>query len=260
MKRLLFIIGIVLCAAPAFAQGTTATYREDTPSATGENIIMVGFRRCNTPSSSSGTNGDRSTACLDANGALVIRAADSAGLIADESAHDAPYGSLAPIGVAGYASATPCTAVSGDGDKARVCLTRNGAAYVQRTDGTNLDLIDPCNSVAKTTDPISITADSVIIAAVSAKRNYICSLVLMAGAAEVVGVTEGTGSTCGTGQAALVGSTTDANSMPFGANGGFSGIGGSATIIAGKTANVDTCLKVSAGSVRVSGFVTWVQR
>jgi hypothetical protein len=120
--------------------------------------------------------------------------------------------------------------------------------------------IDPCGSVAKTTTPISVTADTLIITATSAKKNYICSLVVVAGAAEIVGITEGTGSTCGTGEAALLGSTTDANSASFAANGGVSMIGGSATVIAGKTSNVNTCIKVSAGSVRVSGFVTWVQQ
>src|SRR5207244_2392427 len=102
-------------------------------------------------------------------------------------------------------------------------------------------------SVAKTTTPISVTADTLIITATSAKKNYICSLVVVAGAAEIVGITEGTGSTCGTGEAALLGSTTDANSASFAANGGVSMIGGSATVIAGKTSNVNTCIKVSAG-------------
>lgn len=285
MKKLLLILGFVLCASPAFAQSSTSvtTYREDTTSANGEQISMVGVRRCNTtPTSSSSTNGNRVTICADANGrvyvngslytpngdsamdetanAVKILPVDSTGAaIADESAHDASYGSLAPVGIGGYSGATPCTAVSADGEKVRACYTRNGAAYTQRTDGTNLEVLDPCTTVAKTTDPISLTADAVIIAATSGKKNYICSLVIVAGAAEIASITEGTGTTCNTSEAALVGSTTDANGMSFAANGGVAMGSGLATVVAGKTANVDTCLNVS-GSNRVSGFVTWVQR
>jgi hypothetical protein len=47
--------------------------------------------------------------------------------------------------------------------------------------------------------------------------------------------------------------------MSFGANGGLSVGNGQATVLAGKTANVDTCLNVS-GSNRVSGFISWVQQ
>jgi hypothetical protein len=126
-------------------------------------------------------------------------------------------------------------------------------------DGLYAAKIDPCTSEEKTTTPFSLTADTVIISAVASKKNYICSIVFSAGATEIVSITEGTGATCGTSEAALVGSTTDASGMPFTDGGGLSAIGGSSTIIAGKTANVDTCLNVS-GTERVAGFVTWVQR
>lgn len=137
------------------------------------------------------------------------------------------------------------------------------AAYLMCWDGATWDrcavAADPCSGNIKTTTPVSITTDTVVIAAVSAKKNYICNLVLVASAAEIVSITEGTGSFCGTGEAAILGSTTDANGLSFAANGGVSISGGDATILAGKTANVDTCLNVS-GSNRVSGFITWVQQ
>jgi hypothetical protein len=126
-------------------------------------------------------------------------------------------------------------------------------------DGLYAAKIDPCASEDKTTTPFSSTADLVIISAVASKKNYICSIVFSMGATEIVSITEGTGSTCGTSEAALMGSTTDAQGLPFTDGGGLSAIGGSSTIIAGKTANVDTCLNVS-GTERVAGFVTWVQR
>lgn len=125
-------------------------------------------------------------------------------------------------------------------------------------DGVNIGS-DPCSIETKTTTPISVIADTVIIPAVSAKRNYICSMVLVAATAEIVNIVEGTGTVCATGIAALLGSTTDANGASFAANGGVSMIGGSATVLAGKTVNVDTCIRLSTTN-RVSGYVTWAQR
>jgi hypothetical protein len=138
-------------------------------------------------------------------------------------------------------------------------VVAEGQPVAVSPDGLYAAKIDPCTSEEKTTTPFSLTADTVIISAVASKKNYICSIVFSAGATEIVSITEGTGATCGTSEAALVGSTTDASGMPFTDGGGLSAIGGSSTIIAGKTANVDTCLNVS-GTERVAGFVTWVQR
>ncbi len=120
---------------------------------------------------------------------------------------------------------------------------------------------DPCVGVAKSKTAISLTADTVIIGAVASKKNYICSIAIVAGAAEIVSITEGDagGSVCGTNEVALVGSTTDANGMSFAANGGIASIGGYGTAIPGTGTNVDTCLNVS-GSNRVAGWVTWVQK
>lgn len=176
------------------------------------------------------------------------------------------------------ANVTAATDVTEDGAEASgvtgpavMSVRRNAAAssagsdaeYATfNTDGNGLlwsRQLDPCSGVAKTTDPFSITTDTVIIAATSAKKNYICELVAVVGAAEIVSITEGTGSVCGTSEAALAGSTTDANGMSFAANGGVAALGGNASVIAGKTANVDTCLNVS-GSNRVAGWVTWAQQ
>lgn len=118
---------------------------------------------------------------------------------------------------------------------------------------------DPCDSEAKTTAPFSLTARGVVIAAVSAKKNFVCSIVVVAGAAEVFNLVEGTGTTCQTSTAAVAGSTTAANGLSFAANGGFSAIGGRGTVIAGIGTNVDTCIMPS-GSNRLSGFITYVQR
>lgn len=176
--------------------------------------------------------------------------APETGSFAEDATHDEAAKTGGPQ-VMGECDDTATDAVD-EGDAGRMRINCASRALLTET-------VDPCSALAKTTDPISITADTVIIAATSGKKNYICSLVIVAGAAEIASITEGTGSTCGTSEAALAGSTTDANGLSFAANGGVSAIGGNATIIAGKTANVDTCLNVS-GSNRVSGWVTWVQR
>ncbi len=119
--------------------------------------------------------------------------------------------------------------------------------------------IDPCSSVAKVTAPFSLTARTLVIAAAASKKNYICGISVVAGAAEIFNIDEGTGTTCQTGTAAVVGSTTAANGMSFAANGGMAAIGGNSTVIAGLTANVDTCI-VPSGSNRLAGFLTYVQR
>lgn len=118
---------------------------------------------------------------------------------------------------------------------------------------------DPCTSaVAKTTKPFSQTAGAVLIAGVSAKKTYICSMKLIAGAAEIYNIVEGTGSVCATGIAALAGSTTAANGLSLAANGGITYGNGAAAVINSATAADDVCLTQS-GSSRLSGSLTFVQ-
>lgn len=116
---------------------------------------------------------------------------------------------------------------------------------------------DPCDGVLATTVAISQTASTKLISAVTAKKNYICRIVIVAGVAEILNVVEGTGSTCGTSTVALAGSTTAANGMSFAANGGLSAVG-AGTAISGIGTAVDTCLTQS-GSSRVAGWITYTQ-
>ena len=138
-------------------------------------------------------------------------------------------------------------------------LTSVTDVNVKQINGSTPLTDDPCATETKATTSVSLTTDTVVITATALKKNYICSIVLISGTAEIVSITEGTGSVCATGEAAIAGSTTDANGMAFGNNGGFALAGGDTTLFAGLSANVDTCINVS-GSNRVSGAVTWVQR
>lgn len=114
--------------------------------------------------------------------------------------------------------------------------------------------MNPCTGVLWTTVPISVAADTAVIAASSGNRNYICGGTLIANAAEVVSLWEGTGTACGTSSAAVAGSTTEANGMSIAANGGFV----IAQPIRGLSANVDTCIRV-VGSSRITGWLEVVQ-
>lgn len=131
---------------------------------------------------------------------------------------------------------------------------------IKNTGGTAV-VTDPCETQAKTTTAISQTATTKIITKASSKKNYLCSVVIVANAAEVVSIWEGTQTTnpCDTSTTAVAGSTTAANGMSFAANGGFTAIGGKMTVATGGGTNVDVCVAQS-GSSRVTGFMTWVQQ
>jgi hypothetical protein len=135
----------------------------------------------------------------------------------------------------------------------------NTIGSVKQTDGTTVVSTNPCQSTIPTQVAISQTASTKVISQTSAKKNYICSIVIVVGAAEITNIVEGTGSTCGTSTAAIAGSTTAANGMSFAANGGFSAIGGSSNVLSGIGTNVDTCITQS-GSNRVAGWLTYVQQ
>lgn len=216
---------------------------EDAAETAAGGLSMAGTVRRDTAASSAGTTGDNATLNTDATGRLWVT-----GAVVEDAAHTS--GDLL-LAVAGRRIDALAASSGTSGDYETFNMNSRGALWTSQ--------VDPCSSEDKITDPISITTDTVVIAAVASKKNYICAISIVAGAAEIVSITEGTGTVCGTSEAALVGSTTDANGMSFAANGGFAAVGSNSTVVAGKTANVDTCMNVS-GSNRVSGFVTYVQR
>jgi hypothetical protein len=130
------------------------------------------------------------------------------------------------------------------------------------TDGSNLvaTYIDPCQRGVKTYYPVNIsTATTVRFASpVASKKTFICSIVLVAGAADNFNIIEGTGGTCGTATAGVLGGTTAAAGINAAANGGFTAGNGSGAIAATAGTNVDACLITSA-AVQLSGHITFVQ-
>lgn len=122
-------------------------------------------------------------------------------------------------------------------------------------------VLDPCERVAQTYAPISITTATTtqIVAASASNKTYICSLFLTSAAADNVGIVEGTGGTCGTGTAGVIGGTTAANGPNFAANGGvFLQAGGKTAVAQTAGTNVGLCLITSAATP-LAGGIRYVQ-
>jgi hypothetical protein len=123
---------------------------------------------------------------------------------------------------------------------------------------------DPCMFQAKTNVPISTATGTVaLVAGVSAKKIYICSLSLITTTAVSVSLSEGSGATCGTSsQAGVIGVGTNgtaANGLPLAANGGLTLGNGGGTIAATATAANYLCL-FQSGTAQMAGNLTYVQQ
>jgi hypothetical protein len=119
---------------------------------------------------------------------------------------------------------------------------------------------DPCTTLAKTPVPISQTANTKLVTKVSAKKTYICSIMVVAADAENVSLVEGTQTTnpCDTSTAAIIGGTTAAAGPNLAANGGWTLGAGGFSVAFGANNNFDVCL-FQSGSGRVAGVLTYVQ-
>ena len=138
-------------------------------------------------------------------------------------------------------------------------LSATNPVFARLTDGTNAQVTDPCAAVTKINFTGSQTSGTQIIAGTSAKKTYICSIQLIAAAAEIVNIIAGTGTVCATGSSAVMGSTTAANGMSYAANGGFTMGNGSATVIAATAAAADNVCITQSGSSRITYQLTYVQ-
>lgn len=119
---------------------------------------------------------------------------------------------------------------------------------------------DPCTSLAKATAPITQTASSRVLVGATARKNYICGLIITSSStAETFSVIEGSGSTCATTPIALIGAPTAASGLTLAANTPLqAGNGGAAVAIASRTAS-DVCI-LQSGSNRISGVLIYVQQ
>lgn len=115
---------------------------------------------------------------------------------------------------------------------------------------------DPC-AYKKASTAISQTAAATIVTTPPGMRVYVCSELVVAGAAEIPSWIEGTGSACGTGTLAVSGSTTTANGISLAANGGFTRGNGQGTIFSTQLPGDNLCLTQN-GSNRLAGSISYV--
>ena len=115
---------------------------------------------------------------------------------------------------------------------------------------------DPCMYSKKQDVPVSQTASTRVIVGQPFQSIYVCSIRLVAAAAEIVSLWEGTGTTCGTTTVAHAGSTTAANGESLAANGGYQSGNGGASVVT-LNPGTDFCIAQNTSS-RVSGTVSYV--
>lgn len=136
--------------------------------------------------------------------------------------------------------------------------TPNTTSWLVKTnDGTNTQILDPCQSATKLYQTISQTANTQLFAGTSAKKTYVCHIMVVGADAENISLVAGTGSVCATSTVAMIGSTTAAAGPNLSANGGFS-IGQGGFSVAASTVNADNVCLFQSGSGRVSGVMTYV--
>lgn len=226
--------------------GTGATNlgkAEDAAHASGDTGVAVFAKRTDTAASSSTTDGDYSTINTDSAGRLWTR---PTGAVTPANSFSIPTDAITVWSINGCYNGTTI-------DLCQKASAGQGAVDATTQRVTMAQASTACPNYA----PISTTADAVLVSGTSSQYVYICSILIVAGAAEIVGIIEGTGTACGTGSAAIIGSTTDANSLSLAANGGFSAISGLPWLRSATTAN-DVCIRVS-GSNRVSGVITYAK-
>jgi hypothetical protein len=147
------------------------------------------------------------------------------------------------------------------------------ALFVKETDGTNTQPTgdasaraiyvqnpDPCFANAKTfvTINISTATTTQLVAASASNSNYICSLNLVAGAADNVALIEDDTAACASPTAGMAGGTTAASGWNFAANGGLVAGTGQGTVFKTAATNRYTCLVTSAAT-QLSGSMSYVQ-
>jgi hypothetical protein len=120
--------------------------------------------------------------------------------------------------------------------------------------------LDPCQLNVKSSTSISQTASTTIFSGAASRKNYICSVAIVASGSETVALAEGTGANCATSSLALVGGAIAASGMALAANGAFALGNGSATVAAGNNANFNVCLLQVGTTSRLSGVITFVRQ
>lgn len=117
-------------------------------------------------------------------------------------------------------------------------------------------ILDPCQTVATISTRIDIAAaaTTVLVAGTSAKKTYICGMMLFSAGTTNVGIVEGSGTTCGTSTLGLIGGNTAAKGPNLTAQAGFNSPP-TGYRIAGTTVNANDICLINSAAVQVSGYI-----
>lgn len=191
----------------------------------------------------------------NANGQAAMAASSPVVIASNQSAIPVTLTSTTITGTAAVTQSGAWTVQPGN--------TQNTTPWLVRpNDGTNSQVLDPCQTVAKSRAVISITTatTTAVITGAASKKTHICHVFLMTVAANNVALVEdATGTTCVSPEAALIGGVTAANGMNFSANSGMSLGNGQSAIAATVTNQNDICLITSAATP-LAGVITYVQQ
>ena len=228
------------------------------------NVIGVNAFVTNTNANGSATSANSSPVVIASDQAAVAIKAASASIASGAVASGAiASGAIASGAVASGAVSSGAFAAGSIGSGAIASGAIASGAFAAGS-FVNATAGDPCMFQAKTNVPISTATGTVaLVAAVSAKKIYVCSLTLIANAAVAVSLSEGSGATCGTSnQAGVIGVATNgtaANGLSLAANGGLTLGNGGGTVAQTATANNTLCL-FQSGTVQIAGNMTYVQQ
>jgi hypothetical protein len=220
-----------------------------------QNVTQFGGVNLSTGTGASGTGIPRVTISNDSS------------LAANQSTNEAQINGVTPLmnnGVSGTGSqrvniASDNSAVSGLGAGATGAAVPANAVQMGGNGSGNLTAPVVCDNWTPINNAGASTALK-IITKVAAKQVYICSINLVAAAANNVALVEGTLTTnqCDTATAGLAGGATAATGWNLAANGGIAFGSGLGAVIRTATVNHDVCLLFSAAN-QVSGSVSWTQ-
>jgi len=118
---------------------------------------------------------------------------------------------------------------------------------------------DPCKGQTKLYVSINQTANTQLVAGITSKKIYICSIHVVVAVATSVALVEGTGSVCATGTAGVsgFGGATAATGWNFAVNGGIV-LGNGDAAVGAEGTNADNLCLFNSGSGQVSGGISYV--
>lgn len=119
---------------------------------------------------------------------------------------------------------------------------------------------DPCQINTKSYANINGTAGATIVTGVSAKKIYICSLVLVTATAQNINLVSGTGTVCATSTAAILGvsgGTTAATGWNLAANGGLT-LGSGGFAVGSTNVNADNLCMLTSSTGQITGGISYV--